>query len=100
MTKQKIQNAASTFERELVHSRLIDAPRKRLFRAFAQREHLATWWGPDGFSSTFAKEAGQTRVGWRQVFATAQEKEAIAQSVIPANGQDLARLQIEVQNVR
>jgi uncharacterized protein YndB with AHSA1/START domain len=44
---------ALTFEREFVHSRLIDAPRERLFRAFAQPEHLAKWWGPDGFSNTF-----------------------------------------------
>jgi uncharacterized protein YndB with AHSA1/START domain len=55
----------STADREFVHSRLIDAPRERLFRAFAQPEHLAKWWGPDGFSSTFdtfdLKVGGQWR---------------------------------------
>jgi uncharacterized protein YndB with AHSA1/START domain len=40
-------------DRECVHSRLIEAPRERLFRALADPRHLARWWGPEGFSSTF-----------------------------------------------
>jgi uncharacterized protein YndB with AHSA1/START domain len=58
---------ASTADREFVHSKLIDAPRERLFRAFAQPEHLAQWWGPDGFSNTF--DTFDLRVGghWRFV---------------------------------
>jgi uncharacterized protein YndB with AHSA1/START domain len=43
----------STAEREFVHSRLIDAPQEQVFRALADPAHLARWWGPDGFSSTF-----------------------------------------------
>ncbi len=43
----------SSNEREFVHSRLIDAPQDIVFRAFSQPEHLARWWGPDGFTSTF-----------------------------------------------
>ena len=43
----------STSGREFVHRRLIDAPRERVFRAFSDPTHLARWWGPDGFSSTF-----------------------------------------------
>lgn len=43
----------STADREFVHSRRIDAPRERVFRAFAEPEHLARWWGPKGFTSTF-----------------------------------------------
>ena len=42
-----------TADREFVHSRLIDAPQERVFRAFADPVHLARWWGPNGFSSTF-----------------------------------------------
>jgi uncharacterized protein YndB with AHSA1/START domain len=45
--------SASTADREFVHSRLIDAPQDRVFRAFADPTHLARWWGPNGFSSTF-----------------------------------------------
>ena len=44
----------STSDREFVHSRLIDAPQERVFRAFADPSHLARWWGPNGFTSTFS----------------------------------------------
>ena len=43
----------STADREFVHSRLIDAPRECVFKAFNDPAHLAHWWGPNGFSSTF-----------------------------------------------
>lgn len=45
--------ASPTADREFVHTRLIDAPRERVFRALAEAQHLARWWGPKGFSSTF-----------------------------------------------
>jgi uncharacterized protein YndB with AHSA1/START domain len=59
--------AGSTANREFVHSRLIDAPQARVFRAFAEPTHLARWWGPNGFSSTF--EVFEFRPGgtWRFV---------------------------------
>lgn len=59
--------AGSTANREFVHSRLIDAPQARVFRAFAEPTHLARWWGPNGFSSTF--EVFEFRQGgtWRFV---------------------------------
>jgi uncharacterized protein YndB with AHSA1/START domain len=53
MSKSSAPEARSTADREFVHSRLIDAPRERVFRAFAEPTHLARWWGPDGFTSTF-----------------------------------------------
>jgi len=58
---------ASTADREFVHSRLIDAPRECVFRAFAEPKHLARWWGPNGFTSTF--ETFDLRPGgaWRFV---------------------------------
>jgi uncharacterized protein YndB with AHSA1/START domain len=46
-------HAESTADREFVTSRLIDAPRERVFRAFSDPVHLAQCWGPTGFSSTF-----------------------------------------------
>lgn len=67
MTHQPKPYTDPTADREFMHSRLIDAPRERLFRAFALPEHLARWWGPDGFSNTF--ETFDLRVGghWRFV---------------------------------
>lgn len=57
----------STADRECVHSRLIDAPRARVFRAFSDPRHLARWWGPNGFSSTFAVFDFQPGGIWRFV---------------------------------
>jgi RimJ/RimL family protein N-acetyltransferase len=45
---------------------------------------------------TFEADGARTRVGWRQVFDTAAEKERIAAFVTPANEQNLDRLAAEV----
>ena len=37
-------------EREVVISRTIEAPRRLVFEAYTDAEHLAHWWGPNGFS--------------------------------------------------
>ena len=39
-------------ERQLVHTRVLNGSRERVFRAFAEPEHLARWWGPKDFRST------------------------------------------------
>ncbi|GAB2614822.1 activator of HSP90 ATPase [Paractinoplanes abujensis] len=39
-------------DREIVVSRLIDAPRELVFEAFTEVRHLSRWWGPEGFSTT------------------------------------------------
>lgn len=37
-------------ERLLVITRVFDAPRALVFKAWTQPEHLARWWGPRGYS--------------------------------------------------
>jgi uncharacterized protein YndB with AHSA1/START domain len=37
----------------IVTTRVLDAPRERVFQAFSDPAQLAQWWGPDGFTSTF-----------------------------------------------
>lgn len=39
-------------DRVLVIERTFDAPRKLVFDAWTQSEHMAKWWGPRGFKST------------------------------------------------
>jgi len=46
---------APTAERELVVSRLIDAPRRLVFKAWTEPEQVARWWGPQGFTTTYCK---------------------------------------------
>jgi len=37
-------------DRVLVITRIIDAPRSLVFRAWTEPEHLMRWWGPRGFT--------------------------------------------------
>jgi uncharacterized protein YndB with AHSA1/START domain len=41
-----------TDPRSIVGTRLFDAPRELVFSAFTDPNHLAQWWGPDGFTTT------------------------------------------------
>ena len=45
--------ATSTAERELVVTRIIDAPRTLVFKAWTEPEQVARWWGPQGFVTTY-----------------------------------------------
>jgi uncharacterized protein YndB with AHSA1/START domain len=39
--------------REIVTTRVLDAPRDLVFEAWTDPEQLRLWWGPRGFSNTF-----------------------------------------------
>ena len=134
-------------DRELVTTRVLDAPRERVFRAFSEPQHLAQWWGPDGFTNTFhefdlragaawrytmhgpngadypnesvvvevvkperiviehvsgprfrltitlAPEAGKTRITWRMLFPSAADSGKVRGLAVPANEQNLDRLE-------
>lgn len=43
----------SLANREIVSSRVINAPQEKVFEAFRNPELLARWWGPSGFTNTF-----------------------------------------------
>jgi uncharacterized protein YndB with AHSA1/START domain len=44
--------SASTADREIVVTRLLNAPRELVWQAWTTPEHLARWWGPRGFKNT------------------------------------------------
>jgi uncharacterized protein YndB with AHSA1/START domain len=58
---------AETAGREIVATRVFDAPREIVFKAWTDQKHLARWWGPNGF--TITTYAMDFRVGgaWRFV---------------------------------
>jgi uncharacterized protein YndB with AHSA1/START domain len=65
-TKQGGPTPSATAEREIVISRVIDAPRELVFAAFSDVSHLSRWWGPNGFTTTTS--AFEFRVGGEWVF--------------------------------
>jgi len=60
-TRPGAPTQSTTADREIVISRVIDAPRELVFEAFTEVRHLSQWWGPDGFSTT--TQSYEFRVG-------------------------------------
>src|SRR6476661_1165020 len=52
--RQETRAVPETADREIVISRVIDAPRELVFEAFTEVRHLSRWWGPTGFTTTTA----------------------------------------------
>ena len=50
--RQETRAEPATADREIVISRVIDAPRELVFEAFTEVRHLSRWWGPEGFITT------------------------------------------------
>ena len=50
--RQEARAEPATADREVVMSRVIDAPRELVFEAFTEVRHLSRWWGPKGFTTT------------------------------------------------
>jgi len=47
---QSVKNNIS--ERELIFTRLLDAPLRMVWEVWTSPAHIALWWGPDGFTNT------------------------------------------------
>ena len=60
-TGQGTPAQSATADREIVISRIVDAPRELVFEAFTEVRHLSRWWGPEGFTTT--TRAFEFRVG-------------------------------------
>ena len=54
-----------TSNRELVVTRLINAPRERVFEAWTNPEQVVQWWGPDGFTNTIHEMEVKPGGVWR-----------------------------------
>jgi uncharacterized protein YndB with AHSA1/START domain len=42
----------SAADREIVMTRTVNAPRALVWEAWTQADHIAAWWGPNGFTTT------------------------------------------------
>jgi uncharacterized protein YndB with AHSA1/START domain len=59
--------APDVAEREIVNTRLLDAPRDLVFTAWTDPDRLARWWGPLGFTNTFHEFDPRPGGVWRLV---------------------------------
>lgn len=55
-----------TAERELVVTRVFDAPRRLVFKAWTQPEHAARWWAPQGFTTISCEMDVRPGGAWRR----------------------------------
>ena len=58
-------SSSSTADRELVATRVFDAPRELVFKLWTDPEHLGKWWGPRGFTTTTASMDFRPGGVWR-----------------------------------
>jgi uncharacterized protein YndB with AHSA1/START domain len=47
-------NKSNTQDRELTISRKLNAPVELVWEAWSNPEHIASWWGPEGFTTTIS----------------------------------------------
>jgi len=75
-----------TAERELVLTRVIDAPRRLVFKAWTEAEHAANWWGPKGFTSLGfqmdVRVGGRFRCGMRSPQGTDHWKVGVYREIV------------------
>jgi uncharacterized protein YndB with AHSA1/START domain len=63
----KASAPASAVKREVVITRVFDAPRGLVFKAWTDPEHMARWWGPKGFTNPICELDARVGGAWRIV---------------------------------
>jgi uncharacterized protein YndB with AHSA1/START domain len=69
MEESKVSNSTITSveDRELIISRVFNAPRKLVYKAWTDPEHLPQWWGPKGFTITVQEIDVRPDGVWRYI---------------------------------
>jgi len=67
----RTSGATGSNEREIVITRLFDAPPEVLFEAWTDPEQLAQWWGPEGFTNPVCELDVRVGGSWRIVMRAA-----------------------------
>jgi uncharacterized protein YndB with AHSA1/START domain len=58
---------ATTTDREIIHTRVFEAPAEAVYRAWTSPEHVHLWWGPRGFTTTMLEMSVRQGGVWRFV---------------------------------
>ncbi|HEX5325916.1 MAG TPA: SRPBCC domain-containing protein [Acetobacteraceae bacterium] len=75
-----------TAQRELVITRVLDAPRRLVFKAWTEPDQAARWWGPQGFTTLSCtmdvRQGGAFRVSMRSPDGTIHRKQGVYREVV------------------
>jgi uncharacterized protein YndB with AHSA1/START domain len=78
--------AAETAERELVVTRILDAPRALVFQAWTEPDRAARWWGPQGFTTLYCdmdvRPGGTFRASMRSPAGTVHWRRGVYREVV------------------
>jgi uncharacterized protein YndB with AHSA1/START domain len=78
--------AAKPADLELVVTRMIDAPRRLVFKAWTEPEQVARWWGPQGFVTTHCdmdiRPGGAFRLCMRSPVGTEYWKRGVYREIV------------------
>ena len=61
----KASSTTRTTDREILLTRVFDAPRELVFNAWIDPKHIAQWFGPDGFTTTILEMDVRPGGVWR-----------------------------------
>ena len=73
--------ASDPMERELTITRVFDAPRELVFRAWTDPTHMAQWWGPKNFTNRVEQMDVRPGGAWRIIMCAPDGNEFPAQGV-------------------
>jgi uncharacterized protein YndB with AHSA1/START domain len=80
-------NAVRVGDRELVFTRLYDAPRELVYEAWTKPEHIERWWGPKGFATFIyqmeVKPGGEWKLVMRAPDGKAYNNRLVFVEVVP-----------------
>jgi uncharacterized protein YndB with AHSA1/START domain len=75
MVASNASPAGAPADRELVISRVFDAPRRLVFSAWTDPEQLARWWGPRGFTTISSEADVRPGGAWRRCIRSPEGSE-------------------------
>ena len=67
MTERKDTSTETSASREIVATRVFDAPRELVFEMWTDPKHVTQWWGPNGFTTTIYEMDVKPGGVWRFV---------------------------------
>jgi uncharacterized protein YndB with AHSA1/START domain len=67
MDAKRNSSIEKTADREIVITRVFDAPRELVWEAWTDPKHVVNWWGPRGFTTTIEKMDVRPSGVWKHV---------------------------------